>query len=294
MMTNRQSLTSSPRTHTPSLLIVVYAYKLSHIVGRGVTSRTKIELVNEQEGHFRLEEIEGSHPLTQYNIIIDNPSMLGFSYKEGDNALFNRIYDLILAMNLELKQVVLSPDSLIPIQYRWLTDEGGIKETTKALLGMGQAEELNEIAVKKNLKLIYKLHRHKERKKLSQSNYGNKTNLEKALSNYESALYVRGRRAIDKEFTFKTLSTAIELAINWDRQKELSNSNQAIELNKIAGISIKRAMKWREWYPRSKHIDESPAKQKKYRKLQRLSLEEIMSYRFAANAVLLDRLKKVT
>lgn len=35
MMTNRQSLTSSPRTPTPPLLIVVYAYKLSHIVGRG-------------------------------------------------------------------------------------------------------------------------------------------------------------------------------------------------------------------------------------------------------------------
>jgi hypothetical protein len=154
MMTNRQSLTSSPRTPTPPLLIVVYAYKLSHIVGRGVTSRTRIELVNEQAGYFRLEEIEGSHPLTQYNIIIDNPSMLGFSYKEGDNVLFNRIYDLILAMNLELKQVVLSPDSLIPIQYRWLTDEGGIKESTKALLGMSQAEELNEIAVKTNLKLI--------------------------------------------------------------------------------------------------------------------------------------------
>jgi len=149
---------------TPPLSIFIYAYRLGHTVGRGLTSRTKIELVNKEKGYFRLEEVAGGNPLTQYNLIIDNPSKLRFRFTKGD-VLLSRIYDLILAMNLELKEVVLSAESLIPIQYRWLVGEGGIKEEVGAVLGMGEAEQLDEIAVKKNLKLIDRLHRHKQRKK---------------------------------------------------------------------------------------------------------------------------------
>ena len=90
------------------------AYKLSHILSLDVTSRTSIELVNEQKGYFRLQEIPGSSPLTRYNIIIDNPSRLGFKDREGP-AVSNRIHDLLLAMNLDLNQVVISQDLLIPL-----------------------------------------------------------------------------------------------------------------------------------------------------------------------------------
>jgi hypothetical protein len=116
--------------------IPVYAYKLGHTVGQQHKSRTEIKLVNEKKGRFRLEVKDG-HPLTEYDIIIDDPSSLGFQYAKGDEALDNRIRDLLLlAMNLELREVVISPASLKLPQYGWSTN--GIKERTHAILGMGQ------------------------------------------------------------------------------------------------------------------------------------------------------------
>ena len=132
-------------------------------------------------------------------------------------------------MNLELREVVISPDSLILLQFRWLRNEGGIGEKTHALLGMGQPEQLNEIAVKTNLKRIDKLGWHKERKRINQPKYHKKANLVKALSIYESALYVRGGRGIDKVSLFRALLTVIEIASNWDT--ELSNRNRDKLLN---------------------------------------------------------------
>jgi hypothetical protein len=271
-------------------LIVVYAYKLGHAIGRGQTSRTRIELVNENEGYFRLEEIAGSHPLTQYNITLDNPSTLGFRHIEG-GVLLNRIYDLILAMNLELREVVLSPDSLIPIQYRWLTT-GGIEESISMVLGMGQSSQLDDIDVKNNLDMIDKLERHKQRKRINRQGYSRKANLMKALSQYEAGLYARGRREIDIQSMFRTFSTVREIAHNWER--ELSGPDQDKELQKLASIPIKRAEKWRRMmYPRSKHSDQSREQQRRYRKLQSIKSEEIISFRAAVNAILLDRLGKI-
>jgi hypothetical protein len=111
-----------------------------------------------------LEQI-GQHPLTEYNMIIDNPSALGFSQAGGGEALRNRIHDLILSMNLELRSVALSPISLNLGKYEWLTsssnDSGGlaIKEHVNVVLGMGLAERLDTIAVEANLKKIDKLDR---------------------------------------------------------------------------------------------------------------------------------------
>jgi hypothetical protein len=164
-----------------------------------------------------LQEIPGSSPLTRYNIIIENPSRLGFRDREG-SAVFDRIHDLLLAMNLELNQVVISPDSLIPLEYQWLRNKGGIRENVGAIVGMEQPEQLDEIAVKAQLKLIDKLGWHKERKRINQPKYRRKANLTKALSIYESALYViGGRKGTDKVSRFRTLLTVIEIASNWDR-----------------------------------------------------------------------------
>lgn len=274
----------------PPLLIVVYAYKVGHTIGRGATSRTSIELVHEEEGYFRLEEIAGSHPLTQYNIILDNPSTLGFQHTEGE-VLLNRIYDLILSMNLALREVVISPDSLIPIQYRWLTT-GGIEEKVSFVLGMGQPSQLDEIHVKNNLDMIDKLERHKQRKRMNRQDYRKKANLVKALSQCELGLYARGRRDIDTLSMFRTFSTVREIAHNWER--ELTGCDQDKELQKLAHVHIKRAEKWRKlMYPRSKHSDQRPEQQRRYRKLQRIKSEEIISFRAAVNAVLLDRLGKI-
>ncbi|HET6808551.1 MAG TPA: hypothetical protein VFH28_05785 [Nitrososphaera sp.] len=274
---------------TPPLMIVVYAYKMGHTIGLGATSRTTINLANDKERYFRLEEIAGSHPLTQYNIILDNPSNLGFQYAEGANAL-NRIYDLILAMNLALREVVFSPDTFTPIQYRWMIKER-TSEEVGFILGMGQAEQLDEINVKKNLDNIYKLERHKRRKRITSQGYTRKANLVKALSQYELALYARGRRDIDIQSTFRTLSTAREIAHNWD--KVLSVEDQDKELQKLAHVHIKTAEKWRKLYPRSKHYDESPQKQRRYRKLQNITSDEILSFRAAVNVLLLDRLGRL-
>jgi hypothetical protein len=270
-------------------MIVVYAYKMGHTIGLGATSRTTTNLANEKEGYFRLEEIPGGHPLTQYNIILDNPSKLGFQYAEGSNAL-NRIYDLILAMNLDLRQVVFSPESFTPIQYRWVITEG-MSEEVGFVLGMGHAEQLDEINVKKNLDNIDKLERHNRRKRITSQDYTRKANLVKALSQYELALYARGRRDIDIQSTFRTLSTAREIAHNWD--KVLSGEEQDKELQKLAHVHIKTAEKWRKLYPRSKHYDENPQKQRRYRKLQNITSDEILSLRAAVNALLLDRLGRL-
>jgi hypothetical protein len=285
-------LTSPTKPPTlPPLLIVVYAYKLSHIIGRDVTSRTGIKLVNEQKGYFRLQEIPGSSPLTRYNIIIDSPSRLGFRGGERP-AVFDRIHDLLLAMNLELNQVVISPDSLIPLEYRWLGNEGGIRENSNAILGMGQPEQLDGVAVKTNLKRIDKLGWHKERKRINQPKYRRKANLIKALSIYESALYaIGGRQGTDKVSRFRTLLTVIEIASNW--HTPLSNQQRDRLLKKLAGIHIKRAAKWRGLYNRTKHVDETIKQHKDYRKMRHLPLQEIISCRLAANTILLDRLCKL-
>ena len=255
-----------------------------------VTSRTRIELVNEQKGYFRLEEIQGSSPLTQYNIIIDNPSRLGFEDREGP-AVFDRIHDLLLALNLELNQVVISPDSLIPLEYQWLGNEGGISENISAILGMGQPEQLDGVAVKANLKRIDKLGWHKERKRINQPKYQRKANLIKALSIYESALYViGGRKGTDKVSRFRILLAAIEIASNWDRT--LSYQQRDSLLKKLAGVHTKRAAKWRRLYNRTKHVDETIKNHQDFRKMRHLPLQEIVSCRAAANALLLDHLSK--
>jgi hypothetical protein len=281
---------ASPPVTPPPLLIVVYAYKLGHTMGHDATSRTTINLVNEKEGYFRLEEIPGGHPFTQYNIILDNPSKLGFRYTEG-GMLLNRIYDLTLAMNLELREVVFSPDSFVPIQYRWLTT-GGMSEEVGFVSGMGQPAQLDEINVKKNLDMVDKLERHMERKRITSQGYTRKANLLKALSQYESALYARGRREIDIQSMFRAFSTVREIAHNWE--SELTGADQDKELQKIARIHIKRGEKWRRlMYPRSKHSDQSPEQQKRYRRLQRITPGEILSFRAAINTLLLDRLGKL-
>jgi hypothetical protein len=69
-----------------------------------------------------LEEI-GGHPLTQYNLTINNPSTLGFSSAEGD-IIPNRIRDIELAINLTLREVALSPCSIRFNPTVWSTNEG--------------------------------------------------------------------------------------------------------------------------------------------------------------------------
>jgi hypothetical protein len=289
---------TSPGYHLPP--ISVYAYKLGHMASQQVSSRTKIKLVNEKKGQFHLKE-KGGHPLTEYDIIIDDPSALGFKHAEGEVALQNRIYDLILAINLELRKVVMCPTSLKPPGYTWLTNgntngKGGaeivrIKEQVSAMLGMGKPERLNTIHVKNNLEMIDKLDRHNKHKRINQRNYRKKANLEKALELYESELIVRGRNEIDKISMFRTISAVIEIAINWD--KELSSADQIKEFSKLARISIRMATAWRNLYPRSKHADDSHTKQKRNRMLQRISLLQVASYRSNANSVLLECLKKL-
>ncbi|MDQ3873491.1 MAG: hypothetical protein M3258_07785 [Thermoproteota archaeon] len=83
-----------------TLSIPVYAYKLGHVVGHQLTSRTKIKLVNVRKWHFHLLK-KGGHPLTEYDIIINDPLVLDFPHVEqaGDDVMQNRIGDFILAIN---------------------------------------------------------------------------------------------------------------------------------------------------------------------------------------------------
>lgn len=123
-----------------------------------------------------------------------------------------------------------------------MRNEGGICENQRAIVGMGQPEQLDEIAVKANLKLIDKLGCHKKHKRINQPKYQRKANLIKALSIYESALYViGGRRGTDKVSRFRTLLTVIEVASNWDTR--LSNRDRDKLLKNLADIHMKRAAK---------------------------------------------------
>jgi hypothetical protein len=58
-------------TRPPPVSIQVYAYKFGHTVSPGVAAITRIELMNEKSGYFHLEE-RGGHPLTQYNMTIED------------------------------------------------------------------------------------------------------------------------------------------------------------------------------------------------------------------------------
>jgi hypothetical protein len=275
--------------------IPLYAYKLGHRVSHQVTSRTNIKLANEKKGHFHFEQI-GQHPLTRYNIIIDNPSALGFSQALGGEVARNRIQDLILSMNLELTSVALSTISLNLAKYEWPTSNGNnsdglaIKEHVNALLGMGRAEWLDTIAVEANLRKIDKLDRHKHPKNINQTNYRKKSNLRKALSEYELVFDPTGRREIDKVSLFRSFSIVIELAINWE--KELSNTARDSLLTQIR-IPLKTASERRQLYPRTKHIDKHLDDQKQYRKIQDMKFSQIATYRSYANKVLLNRLAQL-
>jgi hypothetical protein len=102
-------------------------------------------------------------------------------------------------------------------------------------------------------------------------------NLSKALSICESELYLRGRNELDKISKFRTIGAVIDIAINWDKDKnnELKGSGLDIDLSKITGVSIKRAEAWRNMYSCSKHADDDDTKQRGYRKLQRSKLRQI-------------------
>ncbi len=84
---------------------------IDHTIAMDATSRAHIELVNQMNGYFHLEEQAGEHPLTEYRLTINNPSALNFSSTEAD-ATNNRISDIVLAMNLTLARAALSLQGL--------------------------------------------------------------------------------------------------------------------------------------------------------------------------------------
>jgi hypothetical protein len=232
-----------------------------------------------------LEEI-GGHPLTQYNLTISNPSSLGFSSAEGD-VIPNRIRDIVLAINLTLKEVALSPVRLDLTQPIWSTNEG-IKEQKNVILGMGgAAEQLDESDVMSNLQLIDKLDRHKrKRRKRTQKN------LENALGNYESAFYRKGIKELDEISMFKSIFNAVEIAINWE--KELCSPDRDKILSNVANVSIRRVASWRCMYNRLKHTSISLREQRQYRNMMQGQIRRhLVPLRSASNAVLLDRLQKI-
>jgi hypothetical protein len=259
----------------------VYAFKLTHTVAPSNTSRTNIKLVNER--HFHLDQI-GGHPLTQYELTINNPSALGFSSEEEINR--KRIRDIILAMNLVLREAAFSPAGLNLTPVRWSANEG-ISEQINVVLGMGQAEQLNESVVMHNLELIDKLDRHeKKRKKRAQKN------LESALDHYESAFYRKGVSELDKISMFEDISIAIDKAIQWE--KELGACDKDGVLHKITGVSKKRGEIWRQMYNRLHHTSRKLKEEREYKyMIQRQISGQIIPLRSAANTLLLNRLENI-
>ncbi len=125
------------------LSIPVYAYKLGHVVGHQLTSRTKIKLVNVRKWHFHLVE-KGDHPLTNMTIL-STIHLCWIFHMWNKEEMLCRIEFVTLSLqstNLELKGIMLCPASLELSEYIRLTNEGGIKEQTNAVrgMGMGRAE----------------------------------------------------------------------------------------------------------------------------------------------------------
>jgi hypothetical protein len=283
----------------------VHAFIIGHTIGAEVTSRADIKLVNEQKGLFRLEKIQGSHPLTDYDLFIDNPSALNLSYVEGGVGN-NRINDIVLAMNLSLTEAALSREGSILTRPIFQTNE---KENAKAMSGgkqqpmdgnkqlqvnesinisesvgfvLGRAQQqLDESTIITKLNLIDRAERH------VQDHQGNiaKHNLTKALGHYEKAF-----KHLEGEEIFKDIFNAVEEAINWDRGRDGSILDN--ELSAVANIPRNKAEDWRSMYVRLKHPDhkQQPAE---YLQAKSKISNELVPLRLAANAVFSDRLTKL-
>ncbi len=186
---------------------------------------------------------------------------------------------------------MLCPASLELSEYVRLTNEGGIKKQTNAVLEMGRAEQLNVICVENNLKMIDKLNRHSyKRKNITKSGSPNRiNNLIKVLSIYESEFYARDEKELNKVSKFRSFSIVTELAINWDTEV----TNRDAEFKNLTGIPIRKAQNFRKMYYRSKHSDDNDIKHREYMKLQNVRLSQLIYYRSKANAALLKRLRSL-
>jgi hypothetical protein len=288
--------------------VTVYAFILNHTIAAGVTSRADIKLINEKQGYFRLEEQKESHPLTEYNLMINNPSALGFSSTEGSLAK-NRINYIVLSINLTLVVAALSrrgsilstptiistnernkehiKEALVREQQqedgniiRQVVESIGISEHNQAVL-VSEQQQLDESCVLTNLKLIHKIDWHIE------DHQGNTTrhNLAKALRDYEGAF-----NNIEREKIFKDIFNAVEEAVNWDTGRDgwkLDN-----ELSSVAKVAPNKAAQWRCIYNRIKHPDHNQQPAEYLTAVSQIP-NELVPLRLAANTVFLERLKKV-
>jgi hypothetical protein len=278
--------------------VTVYAFILRHIISAGMISRANIKLVNEKKGYFRLEQAKGSHPLTEYKLIINNPSALGFSATEGSIAE-NRINDIVLAMNLTLEEAALSRRgstlSKPTISSTNERNKENIKEVTRGKQQLDESviisedvkvlvqreQQLDESIILTNLQLVGKVDWYVEDHQQNTTRH----NLAKALRHYEGAF-----NQIENEEIFKDIFNAVEEAVNWD--KNITGKGLDSKLSAVANIPANKAEQWRCMYDRLKHPDYKK-QLAEYIQAKSKIPDELVPLRRAANTVFSNRLKKI-
>jgi hypothetical protein len=195
---------------------------------------------------------------TEYLLSIQTPASLDLTQctqTETEHVLA----DLLLAFNLALDHSCLTNiQSDIPTpRINPIQESVAIEQTptgpsisitntiTSSLhITVGSREVLDENRVMEYFVLIRKLSRHAS----SQNNSLQIVNMNKALSEFESAMIAQNRLTL-----FRSLYTALMLAVNWDG-KERTGLMLDAEIVALAGIQTSEAQRWRRIFDRTKQI----------------------------------------
>jgi len=144
-------------------------------------------------------------------------------------------------------------------------------------------DELDEEQTISNLQLLRILNRHA----ISTTTAKQVTSLSKALSEFESAMTVFPQLMI-----FKNLLNSLEPATNSDGVDRTGKSLDN-EVDKMSGIGVTEAEKWRNFYDRTKHVGQD-------RTLKDVTefvvgLENLVEapFRRASTSMIMDRLRRL-
>lgn len=217
--------------------------------------------VGNSKGRIVLEK-RAAGPQTEYLLRIANAESLGVTVLHAD--VKELIKDLVLAFNLTLQRACVStrggdlfspnvqtmmPETPAKVEHTpegvhiHLTDNAVLRDSVH--ITMITKEEVDEDQLISHLDLVRKLRRYAITTAIPTS-----STLHKALPEFESAMTDFSALMI-----FKHLFNSLALATNAD-----GNDREFIildkEIHRISGVPEYEAKEWREFYNRTKHIDE--------------------------------------
>ncbi len=270
----------------------VYVYAISSPPLPDRTADAEITISNSQNISLSSWAITG--PVSQYNIAITSPKLLGLVSGERSE-VDGFVSNVLLAFNLLMKCGAMltyganMDDNVIKREPEKLPStkieaEGNSYKVTSHLtithvfsanLKLAFKENVNENEVKQILILLQNL----DTKSTRESNQ-----LKKALENYGSAVSSFDRRVI-----FKNLFNAMALATNSDGTDRMGKK-LAKEIASITNENLALIEQWNEFNNRTKHIDLGPNDEKKHEDGMKNMPSWILPLRDAAQKIILAKL----